>query len=44
MCSDLQALINEANAQSGTGLSLTPVDEAAEIINAAEAISNSLGC
>jgi len=29
VCSDLQALINEANAQSGTGLSLTPVDEAA---------------
>jgi hypothetical protein len=43
VCSDLQALINEANAQSGKGLSLTLVDEATENHHAAEAVHNSLG-
>jgi hypothetical protein len=44
VCSDLQDLINEANAQSGKGLTSGPTGEAAQIINAATAIRQSLGC
>lgn len=41
VCSDLQALINEANAQSGKGIT---TDQANYIINSATAIRQSLGC
>jgi hypothetical protein len=44
VCSDLQDLINEANAQSGKGLTSGPTGEAAQIINAATTIRQSLGC
>jgi len=41
VCGDLQDLINEATAQSGKGLT---VDQANQIINAAQAMRPSLGC
>jgi hypothetical protein len=41
VCGDLQALINEASAQSGKGLTL---DQANQIIAAATVIRQSLGC
>ncbi len=44
VCSDLQALINEANAQSGKGLTSGPTGQATQIINAATTIRQSLGC
>lgn len=40
-CQDLQDLINEATAQSGKGLTL---DQTNQIINAAQAIRQSIGC
>jgi hypothetical protein len=47
VCGDLQALINEANAQSGKGLTVDPVtnvDQAATIISDSTAIRLSLSC